>query len=87
MSVSLEYLQRCSAETGYLGGLLLLESHEEDFTAAIQRGELRPDLLFPDNPEEAGRIAVHPTILWKIENVRNYLARRDRSGKGAGLLS
>lgn len=57
-----------------VGGLLLLESHEEDFTAAIQRGELRPDLLFPVNPEEAGRIAVHPAILWKIENVRNYMA-------------
>lgn len=52
--------------------------------AAVQRGELKPELLFPDDPEEAGRLAAHPAILWKIQNVQSYLARPARQGKGAG---
>jgi predicted nucleotidyltransferase component of viral defense system len=67
-----------------LGGFLTMKPDEERFIAAIQQGELRPELLFPNDPEEAGRILAHPAILWKIENVRNYLARPVRSGKGTG---
>ncbi len=66
-----------------LGGFLTLAPHEEDFTAAMQQGELRPELLFPDNPEEAGRITAHPAIRWKLENVRGYLTRPGREKKGA----
>ena len=58
-----------------LGGLLSLETNEMAFLTTVQRGELTPELLFPDNQEEAARLAAHPAILWKIQNVRSYLAR------------
>jgi len=58
-----------------LGGFLSWDLNEEAYTTAIQQGELKPELLFPDDPVEAGRVAVHPAILWKIQNVKNYLSR------------
>lgn len=69
---------------GTIGGLLRLEPNEEAFVAAVQQGELKPELLFPDDPEEAVRLAAHPAILWKIRNVQSYLARPAGQGKGAG---
>jgi hypothetical protein len=54
--------------------LLSLRPHEEEYLAAIYKGELYPELLFSENPEEAKRIAGHPAILWKIANVRAHLA-------------
>lgn len=67
-----------------IGGFLRLEPNEVMFVAAVQRGELKPELLFPDDPEEAVRLAAHPAIIWKIQNVKNYLARPAGQGKGAG---
>jgi hypothetical protein len=60
--------------------LLSLEANEQEYVAAVQRGELRLDLLFPDNAAEATRLASHPAIQWKIANVQ---ALRSRS-RGAG---
>lgn len=54
---------------------LKLESDEAAYVTAVAHGELKPELLFPDNLEEAGRVAAHPAILWKLQNVKNYLAR------------
>ena len=67
-----------------IGEFLTLEPNEEAFAAAVQKGELKPELLFPDDPEAAGRLAAHPAILWKIQNVQNHLARPAKRGKGAG---
>lgn len=58
--------------------LLALEADEAGYVTAIHRGELQPQLLFPDDPEEAARIAAHPAILWKLQKVRAY---RNRSSK------
>lgn len=57
---------------------LKLESDEAEYIAAVMQGELKPELLFPDNPEEAGRAGAHPAILWKLQNVQNHLARPAR---------
>jgi len=69
---------------GNLAKFLTLDPDEEGFITAVQQGELRLELLFSQDSDEAGRIAGHPAILWKIQNVRNYLARPSRPGKGAG---
>lgn len=53
--------------------LLAVSDNESDFLSAIERGQMRPDLLFPDNKELAQRIATHPALLWKIENIRGHL--------------
>jgi hypothetical protein len=42
----------------------------------LSRGELYPELLFSDAPEEAKRMADHPAILWKLVNARAHLAQR-----------
>jgi len=62
-----------------VGPLLNLREREEAYLEAIQQGELRPGFLFPDNPEEAAKIAAHPAIQWKVRNVRIH---RNRQGGG-----
>ncbi len=54
---------------------LKLAPEEREYTAAIQRGELRTDLLFPDGPEAGKRLGEHPAIQWKLLNVRGHMAR------------
>ena len=59
--------------------LLALEADEAAYVVAIDRGELRPQLLFPDHADEAARIGTHPALLWKIEKVRaGDISRRDQ---------
>jgi predicted nucleotidyltransferase component of viral defense system len=52
--------------------LLDLTPAEREYTDRIHAGELRPDLLFTDDPELAARVARHPALLWKSENARRY---------------
>lgn len=56
--------------------LMVLTESEESYIAAVQRGKLIAEMLFPDRPEEARKAASHPAILWKLINVRNHLAKR-----------
>lgn len=63
-----------------VGPLLTLEANEKAYLAAVHAGVLRAELLFPDEPAEAARIASHPAILWKVENVR---AHREPQGREA----
>jgi hypothetical protein len=57
---------------------LSLHTHEEEYINAIHRGDLHMELLFPDEPAEAVRLAGHPAILWKLENVRSYRSRKNQ---------
>jgi len=50
--------------------LLALGRDELEFFVAIDRGELRLDLLFPDQSSEAARLAAHPALQWKLANAR-----------------
>ncbi len=61
-----------------LSDFMTLRPNEAAYIASIERGELCPELLFPDDPEAAKRIAEHPAILWKITNVRSHLARHNK---------
>jgi hypothetical protein len=56
--------------------LIDLTETEKRYIAAIQRGELFTELLFPDRPEDARQAASHPAILWKLVNVRGHLAKQ-----------
>jgi len=53
-----------------IADLLALSESELEYFAAIDRGELRLDLLFPDQPSEVARLAAHPALLWKVANAR-----------------
>lgn len=52
--------------------LLDLDPAEREYVEALYRGQLRAELLFPDDPEVAQRIASHPAIGWKLANVREH---------------
>lgn len=54
---------------------LKLNPEEREYIAAIQRGELRIDLLFSDDLEAGKRLGEHPAIQWKLQNVREHLTR------------
>jgi predicted nucleotidyltransferase component of viral defense system len=53
-----------------VNGLLNLTENEKEFVDAVQRGELRPELLFADDADLASKVRQHPAILWKIQNAR-----------------
>ena len=58
-----------------------LSAEEKDYLESANRGDLRIELLFPGDLEEAMRIAAHPAIQWKITNVKVHAAK---SNRGAG---
>ena len=66
-----------------LSEFMTLRPNEAAYIASIERGKLRPELLFSDDPEAAQRIARHPAILWKVTNVHAHLARRAKKHSGA----
>lgn len=57
--------------------LLVLSDSERRFIARLEAGELRTELLFADDPDEARRMSAHPALLWKA---RNALEHRERTG-------
>ena len=64
-----------------VGKLLALGPSEERFLANLQEGKLSTELLFQGDLEEARRIAGHPAIQWKVENVRGHIARSAKKRK------
>ncbi len=53
-----------------------LSPNEAEYVAAAQRGELRPELLTPEQPELVALLSNHPAIRWKVDNARQRQARR-----------
>jgi predicted nucleotidyltransferase component of viral defense system len=47
---------------------LRLTDREREFTDRLQVGELRAELLFPDDEQTARRVSRHPGLLWKVQN-------------------
>lgn len=54
---------------------LALSPDEAAYIESIHRGELRLDLLFPNDTAAAERLSEHPAIQWKLRNVRAHLTR------------
>lgn len=57
---------------------LALEVREEEYISALQRGELRLDLLFPDDEAGAEHLSLHPALQWKLVNVRAHRSQARR---------
>jgi len=49
--------------------LVHLSPDEAAYFAAIDEGELRLELLFPNEPAEAARLSAHPALQWKLANL------------------
>ncbi|MGB7282702.1 MAG: nucleotidyl transferase AbiEii/AbiGii toxin family protein [Candidatus Acidiferrum sp.] len=52
---------------------------EASFLEAIAAGKYQPELLFPKDAGIVNRIRSHPALLWKAENVRQYLSKQKPS--------
>jgi len=52
-----------------------LSDDEKAYIESADHGDLRMELIFPDAPQEAERVAGHPAIQWKMANVRAHLAK------------
>lgn len=61
-----------------LSDFMVLSPNEAEYITSIERGELRPELLFPDDSEAAQLASGHPAVLWKVTNVRAHLSQRDK---------
>jgi hypothetical protein len=62
---------------------LTLKPNEAFYIASIERGEVRPEMIFMDDPEASRCLAEHPAILWKVANVRAYLKGRRPENSGS----
>lgn len=59
---------------------LSLEDNERGYTVRLQRGELQPELLFPDDEPLAATLRAHPVLRWKAQNAKEHAGRaRNRS--------
>ncbi len=52
--------------------LLTLTEPEREFVDMMQRGEIAPELLFPDAPAMVERLRDHPALRWKANNAREH---------------
>lgn len=55
-----------------VGPLLRLTAAEREFSRRIQKGDLRPELLFPRDTRMAARLRSHPVLLWKVANAQEH---------------
>ena len=62
-----------------LAPLLDLTDAEREFSERLQSGVLLPELLFPGEPDIAGRLGVHPILLWKAQNAREHAKKKGRT--------
>jgi hypothetical protein len=58
-----------------VGRFLVLGDDEKAYLESADLGDLNLELIFPDDPQEAERIAGHPAIQWKMANVRAHRKR------------
>jgi hypothetical protein len=66
-----------------VGKLLALGPSEERYLEDLQEGKLSTELIFQGDLEAARRIAGHPAIQWKVENVRSHIAQGVKKRKGS----
>lgn len=55
--------------------LIEVDEAEREYIDRAHAGELRPELLFPDDAPLAERLRRHPALRWKIENVKRHRSR------------
>jgi hypothetical protein len=61
--------------------LLDLTEAEREYVERVQLGDLRPELVFPEDGEMAERLRRHPALLWKAENARRHTRKRSNQTK------
>jgi len=62
-----------------VGPMLDLDASQREYSDGLQRGNLRPDLLFPDDDDMVDVLVQHPALRWKVANARKR-SQNPRSG-------
>jgi len=57
---------------GVAAPLIDVDESEREYIDRAHAGELRPELLFPDDEALIAQMRRHPALLWKIENVKRH---------------
>ena len=68
---------------GVIAPLLKLTKEEREYSDHLQAGELRPELLFPDDKQQAELLRTHPVLLWKVHNAKGRAAKTTRKRRPA----
>ena len=55
--------------------LVDLSEAEREYIDCVHAGELRPELLFPDDETLVARLHEHPALQWKLDNVKRNRPR------------
>jgi hypothetical protein len=58
-----------------VASLIALDEAEREYTDRLQRGDLRPELLFPEDHELAERLRRNPALAWKAQNAKTHATR------------
>ena len=53
-----------------VGPLPDLDETQREYSDELQRGDLRPDPLFPDDDDIVAVLSQHPALLWKAANAK-----------------
>jgi predicted nucleotidyltransferase component of viral defense system len=61
-----------------LAPLLDLTEAEREYAERLQAGELRLELLFPDDDRQADLLRSHPALLWKVRSAKSKRSTRVR---------
>ena len=73
--VAMDAAATISQAQALISPLLTLTESERQYVDYIAAGEIRPDLLFPSDPEICARLTAHPAVQWKLKNVRDHLGK------------
>lgn len=57
---------------------IVLSTAEREYVDRLQSGDFRPEPLFPEDSELAGRVREHPALLWKMKNAAEHARRQSR---------
>jgi predicted nucleotidyltransferase component of viral defense system len=56
--------------------MLDLDEAQTEYVARLQFGEYRPELLLPFDLDLANRLKLHPALLWKAKNAKEFHSKR-----------
>jgi len=56
-----------------LDSILVYEDHELEYITRVHKGDLELNLLFPQDKDIATRLAGHPALAWKLQNVNSQI--------------
>lgn len=74
-SPSLQSIDLVKRSWNMISSIMELDADEQEYIAAIQRGELDLGLLYNDDSKEKQRLGAHPALMWKMVNVRKHLSQ------------